>query len=65
MAARTMSKKEECASDMEQRSKSNNVAVMGAQIRSSKEGSALGMGRRSNDAAEMDVQITSKKEEYA
>jgi len=44
---------------------SNDAAVMGAQIKSSKEESALSMEQSSNDAAAKDAQIKSSKEEYA
>jgi hypothetical protein len=48
---------------MEQRS--NDAAMKDAQIKSSKEECALGMGQRSNDAAAKDAQIKSSKEECA
>ena len=50
---------------MEHRSKPNNAAENDAQIKSSKEECASGMGHRSNDAAEKDAQITLNVEECA
>ena len=44
--------------------KSNDVAVMAAQIKLSKKECALSMGQKSNDAVVKDAQIEFRREEY-
>ena len=56
MVAQFMLKKEECASDMEQRSKPSFAAVMDAATMLKQEECAIGMEQNANYAAVMDAQ---------